>query len=472
MAPFALPRRMAAPARAAGAPAKAPDTTAREAATEEEPAGGVAQAIAAAEVNARGAREAAPTAAEEIDEVAPSLAQQAAGQQHSGSAAGQQHAPGRLAARHTPVTAPLPACQPPPPAGSPEMERSAAGPAQEQQSPAARQVPPVGPAEQAAPAATPLTAQRPPDQEAGAADETPAATPPARPLSAAKPVSRSQLRQQLLQSQRAAGTGAASPTLRSAVRGDAATPPSAAPRNTRGQRLLGLARSRKPLPAHAAAAEGALPACAAPQAVLAEHAEHAAAVEEGEQMQLDQPDGSAAVHAEQPSMPLAQPAQRRLTQSPLRRAPLPDGSTAQPGASLADGDAGTPVAASCLPEAAASPEPSPADGSAAATPPPRRSSPPTPLMADPGSTPRPALGCAAGLPGASPVSPVAEATGQQPCSSVQCAAANERAVQAALRQVGPSRGAARWHSSAPAARPCVCVCLYRAALACGQLHKD
>lgn len=428
------------------------DAARREATMEEEQEtaeDAVQPAAAAVATAASAGREAGPTAFAEAAEAAPAVAQQAAGQRGRLVVAEQQ-VPGSPGAGVAPAAAAPAACQPPLPAGSQEATHAAADPAGEQQPAPVQQeeqpVPGVGQEqrpEQGEPGATPLLAPRPPEREEGAAEVPPASAPPARPLSATKPLNRSQLRQQLLQSQRAAGPGAALPALRSAERGPAGTPPSAAARSTRGQRLLGLAR-RKSLPTHAAAAaEGPL-AGATPPAVPVEHAEHvmaaAAAVEEGEQMQLDQPDGTAAAHAEQPGVPAVQLAQRRLTQSPLRQPPAPDSSAAalqrQLGAAPpAGGGAGEPIVAATPSAAADSPQPPPADGLCATTPQPRRSTPPTPLTADPSSAPRPAQGCAPGLPEGSPASPVAEAKEQQPSCSVQSPVANEGAVRAALQQV-------------------------------------
>ncbi|KAL4423969.1 hypothetical protein ABPG75_001270 [Micractinium tetrahymenae] len=436
MAPFALPRRTAAAAPAAGAAAAEaePKADMEEAAAEEEQAAAAVPGAAAAAVQA------AQPAAAEMREVAAAAEPQSSGGIEQ-QAAAQQRAPANLPAAA--ASAAPAACQSPAPAGSPESEPSAADLAQQQQ-----QTPAVERqqhqqheqqqqlADEQEPACTPLPAPLLSEQlEPGAGEATPVAAPPPRPLSAAKLVSRSQLRQQLLQSQRTASAGSASPALRFARRSAAGTPPTSAAHSTREQRLLGLAH-RQLQHAHAAAAEEAPLPGVAPAAA-------AAAVEDGEQMQLDQPDAAAAVHAEQPCVSAAQPAQRRLTQSPLRRPLVPGDSTtvqlqqeAEEAAKAAVG-AEEPTAAASPCKAVASPQPPPADSAAAATPQPQRSTPPTPLTADPGSTPRPALGAALGMPSASPISPVAHTAAQQPCSSsVQSPVATEGAVQAALRKIG------------------------------------
>ncbi len=438
MAPFSLPCPSATPGHAARAASVGGDSVMEEAAAaEEEVAAGAGQAATAGE-----AAEAGEAATRGGQEAAPAVERQAP-EQHEQLAMARRRAAGGLAVGD--ATTSSPTRQPPPLPGSPELQCPAADLAQE-----GRAVPSLAQgqqAEQEEAAATPLPPPRLPEQAPGTAEVTPAPPPLPCPLSAAKPVSRSQLRQQLLQSQRAAGPAAASQALRSAVHSPAGTPPSAVARSTRGQRLLGLAR-RKSLPAHTAAAQEASPGSNAPQPAPSEHAEHAvvaaAAAEEGEQMQLDQPEGVAAVCAEQPSMPTAQLAQRRLTPSPLRQ-PMGAQSTTAPlqqlGAAEASDSGADPIVCAAPSEAAGSPQPPPAGGCDATTPQPRRSTPPTPLTADPGSAPRAAPGCAICLLESSPTSPAAQAAGQQPCSSVQSPAANEVAVRAALQQVRPG---AKW----------------------------
>jgi len=132
------------------------------------------------------------------------------------------------------------------------------------------------------------------------------------PLSAGKPVSRAQLRQQLqFCSQQSASARVVSPAVHSLAR-----PPSASTsRSTRGRRLLGLARQQQQQQSLAAAGAG-----------MEAEAGAGAAAEASEQMQLDEP--SATPSAADAAVALGQVGmvghgaarvQRRLTQSPLPR---------------------------------------------------------------------------------------------------------------------------------------------------------
>lgn len=272
----------------------------------------------------------------------------------------------------------------------------------------------TAPAAPAAPLLPPCSA--PPQQEGEAGEQLAEAavqsTPPQEvPLSAAKPVSRSQLRQQLqLRSQRA--SGASSPAVRAAGRvvGTPAGASSAAGgRSTRGQRLLGLVRQQQHPAAelvagqHAAAIEEVPPGA---QLLAAEHT-----IAEG--MDVDVPAGNAAAGEAEQQLPVAarQLAQRRLTQSPCRMA-VPGGSKAGGQDAQAPPDVPAQMAGGeCTPS----------------RPPPAALS--TPTIAEPGSAPRPGQAAAARAAAAGP------SPGRPSGSPLQAASAQEGDVDAALQQV-------------------------------------
>lgn len=263
-----------------------------------------------------------------------------------------------------------------------------------------------------------VAATLPPQQEGKAgeqlAGEAVQCTPPREvPLSAAKPVSRSQLRQQLqLRTQRV--SSAHSTAVRAAGRvvgTSAAAGPAAslaaAVRSTRGQRLLGLVRHQP----------------AVGEAVTEQHAPAPAELQQGAQlfpagdaavegMDVDLPAGDAAAAEQQVPVGVRQLAQRRLTQSPCRLA----------APSVARGsEAGDHELQADMPAKATGGESTPL------RPPPVALS--TPTIAEPGSAPRPANASArAAAAGAS-------SARQLSSSPLQAASAQEGDVEAALQQV-------------------------------------
>lgn len=322
-------------------------------------------------------------------------------------------------------------------------------------------------------AATPLPAavQQHGSQEVGAEQGGAGGHEEPLPLSSAKPISRAQLRQQLQRQSQRSARAEASPGVRLAGGLAAGTPPSAGSgraahvlRSTRGQRLLSLARQQQHRPPPAA--DTAQPAAEVAQ-LQPQPQPGSVAAEDGDQMQLDQPEAPAVPAAagaaplvEQPGVASGRPVQRRLTQSPFSRRPAAAGASS---AELQGGELPSAPADAAPAEAEQAhlqASPAAAAVAAAGSPPPAA----TPLSQH-ASLPMSAAAVPSTAPqGAQPVpdelqgghsSPAAPARGQS-CSSAQSPVAHEGAVVAALHQVcAPARQAHALHFGGACCAPIV-----------------